>query len=241
MGDVTEGDVTMGDMTEGDGADGGASPLAAEEVEAYFQAARWARDAVAAPAVAASWDAPSALPLMTVGALAAHLVQAGVTRVEQAAHGPAPEGMGAVDLVTFYGGNRLDTPDEIDGAVPTALRQMAAIHAERGHAEILGSLDRRLARLEAVLPTVPAGRPVPSLSVPGATAPFDVFLRTRVVELVVHGDDLGAGALAPPPVAAMTVALGVVVELARSGAGDLDVLRAFTRVERARPGALRVF
>jgi hypothetical protein len=72
---------------------------------------------------------------------------------------------------------------------------------------------------------------------------LDEYLRTRVVELVVHADDLATSLgveLAPPRPATCSVAIDVLVGVARIRHGDLAVLRALTRRERDQAQALRV-
>jgi hypothetical protein len=70
------------------------------------------------------------------------------------------------------------------------------------------------------------------------------YIRTRVLEVVVHGDDLVAsvkGCDTPdPPPAAVEVCLELCLDLARAQLGDRTALRAFTRAERADPDALRI-
>jgi hypothetical protein len=67
---------------------------------------------------------------------------------------------------------------------------------------------------------------------------FQSYLVTRVVELLVHGDDLatsvGISSVAPPAAAA-TLAIELLVDAARSIHGDLAVLRSLTRSERVQP------
>jgi hypothetical protein len=73
---------------------------------------------------------------------------------------------------------------------------------------------------------------------------LDEYLRTRVVELVIHGDDLASSVgLAFGPVASdlATTAISTLVEVARVRHGDMAVLRALTRRERDSVQALRVF
>ena len=87
-------------------------------------------------------------------------------------------------------------------------------------------------------------RPVAVIRVSGAQTSLREYLRTRVLELVVHGDDLvcsvpGLAAPDPPP-GSLEVSLAVCLELAQARVGGLAALRAFTRSERALPGALRV-
>ena len=88
-----------------------------------------------------------------------------------------------------------------------------------------------------LLTAIPAARPVPVVRVPGGQVALAEYLRTRVLELVVHGDDVvcsvaGMSAASPPP-GTMGTCMDVCLELARARAGDLPVLRAFTRRERA--------
>jgi hypothetical protein len=72
---------------------------------------------------------------------------------------------------------------------------------------------------------------------------LDEYLRTRVVELVVHADDLAASIgveLVPPQPATCRVAIDVLVDAARIRHGDMAVLRALARRERGPVEALRV-
>lgn len=76
----------------------------------------------------------------------------------------------------------------------------------------------------------------------GGSTTLDDYLLTRVVELLVHADDLAVsvGQEIDLPGDASSVAFGVFVDLARARSGDLAVLRAFTRKERGDPDVLRV-
>jgi hypothetical protein len=99
-------------------------------------------------------------------------------------------------------------------------------------------------QLVRLLDNAEAARAVAVIRVSGAQVPLRDYLRTRVLELVVHGDDLicsvpGLAAPGPPP-GSLEVSLGVCLQLAQGRVGGLAVLRAFTRGERALPGALRV-
>ncbi len=68
------------------------------------------------------------------------------------------------------------------------------------------------------------------------------YLHTRIVELLVHTDDLATSVdvRAVPPRDAATAAFLVFIELARSRFGDVAVLRAFARRERGDAETLRV-
>ncbi len=92
--------------------------------------------------------------------------------------------------------------------------------------------------------SAPATRAVPVLRLRGRQVALRDYLRTRVLELVVHGDDVVCsvpGLTVPdPPRSAVRVSLGVCLELAEARVGGLAVLRGFTRAERSQPGVLRV-
>jgi hypothetical protein len=89
-----------------------------------------------------------------------------------------------------------------------------------------------------------AGRAIPVVRVPGGPVSLHDYLLTRVLEVVVHGDDVArsipAMQVTEPPAAALTVRLDVCPELACSRAGSLGALRAFTRGERAQTDPRRV-
>ena len=80
------------------------------------------------------------------------------------------------------------------------------------------------------------------LQVPDGAATLDGYLRSRIVEIVVHGDDIAQSVSGSfnPPHAAMDVALDVCLQLARAMSGDLRVLRVFVRQERGDPEDVRV-
>jgi hypothetical protein len=89
-----------------------------------------------------------------------------------------------------------------------------------------------------------ADRAVPVIRVAGGQVCLQDYLRTRVLEVIIHADDVACSVaglvVADPPRAAVDVTLGVCLEMARARVGDVGALRAFTRGERAAPDALRV-
>jgi hypothetical protein len=72
------------------------------------------------------------------------------------------------------------------------------------------------------------------IQISGRVLPFPAYLATRVVELVVHADDLACSVdlEARPPQAAIEIAIQTMVDAARLVHGDVAVLRALTRRER---------
>ena len=202
--------------------------------EAFASAARAAADALALPVVAARWAGPSALSGMTVGALAAHL-DAGTTRLEVLLAEPEPTEGPVLGIGAYFGINRIEGDAvESDDPAHALIRLDAAQRAEAGPAEVRVTFQARIDRLVALLPSVPPDRLVPC-RIPGARARFADYLPTRVVELAVHTDDLlvsvGIEGAVDPVVADVVLAVGW--ELARARSGDVALLRACFRGERA--------
>jgi hypothetical protein len=217
--------------------------LAPAEVATYLAAVDWLAAMIGQPEVAAAWDRPSALAKYSVGGVAAHAVQGGLLRLEGLLREPAPPIVRAVTLADYFGPNRVGHPDD-DDPLFVALRAGSEAMARRGPDALVATAGEARAALSDRLRHSEADRPVAVARIPGGTTPLSDYLRTRVLEVVVHGDDLVAsveGLRAPePPAAAVEVCLLVCVELARARVGDIAALRAFTRSERAAPDALRV-
>ena len=91
--------------------------------------------------------------------------------------------------------------------------------------------DERYDRLLNLHPVIPA------------CARLDDFLQTRLVELVVHADDLAVsvGAAATLSGAAAGAAIDALVTTARAAHGDIAVLRALARRERSSDDVFPVF
>jgi uncharacterized protein (TIGR03083 family) len=209
-------------------------------VDAFSVAGAATAGVVGSPEVASAWDGPSALAGYRVGELAAHTLLA-TARLE-AVLGEAPlTEPTVVDLAGFYGPNRVDDAG-IDAGLHPLIRAAAADAAGQGPDAVATELRAVLDRLRAVLPTADPARLVSVVNVRHGATALETYLRTRVVELVVHGDDLAASVGLPyvVPPAAAEVTLEVCLELARARSGELAVLRAFTRRERADPDTLRV-
>ena len=154
-----------------------------------------------------------------------------------------PVGLRRVKVHEYMGLNRVD--GEHDDPFGLSLRSAAESFAETGAHIVAAALTMSRDELVTLLPAAPATRAVPVIRVTGSYAPLSEYVHTRILEAIVHGDDVASsvpGLQVPnPPPAAVTVCLDVCLELARARVGDLESLRAFTRVERAIPDALRVF
>jgi hypothetical protein len=212
-----------------------------EAVDAFFAAGERAHGLLRSPEVAASWDRPSALAGYSVGGLAGHLLRA-TGRTEQLVTGPEPAAAEVVGLPSFFGAARIERPADLDSDFQRALREDGERSGALGPDAVADSFGLLLARLATTLPTVAPDRLVPVLTIPGAATTFENYMRSRVVELIVHTDDLAVSAdvdPSEPGPAPASVAIAALVELARARTGDLAVIRALARSERAGPDDVR--
>jgi hypothetical protein len=216
--------------------------LSRQEVDVYVGAVDWLRGILARPEVAESWSRPSAVARYTVGGVAAHAVH-GVLWLEQILKDAEPVGLRRVTVPQYMGLNRVD--GENDDPFGASLRSAAESFAETGAHNVAAALTVSRDELVTLLDAAPATRAVAVIRVAGAYAPLSEYLPTRILEAIVHGDDVACSVpgldVPNPPPEAVAVGLEVCLELARARVGDLDTIRAFTRAERSIPDALRVF
>jgi hypothetical protein len=203
---------------------------------AYLAAARVAAELAADPVVSGKWEEPSVLPRMSVGALTAHLT--GQIDFVVSVLGTPSAAEPVIPLLEYYErigwiGKDLDDPFNL------RIQRGEAKAAASGPGPVLDRVRQTLAEAEARLPTAP-DRPV-HLPVWGQwSLAFDDFVITRMLELLVHSDDLaasvgrGTGYSAPevPPEAA-DIVVTVLARLAVRRHGASPVLRALSRTERA--------
>jgi hypothetical protein len=203
----------------------------------FLACARASAEVLRHPAVERRWDEPSALQHFSVRGLAGHLVRA-TGSVEAYLDRPAPDGppIGAAE----YYAAAVDVPD-IDSELHVAVRAKGEAEAAEGHTALVAKLDGLVERLSTRLETEPPDRLVRFFK--DLVLTLDDYLVTRLIEQLVHCDDLAVSVGAETPTAprgAMTAALIPLLEIARSRHGDVAVLRAFTRRERDDVDALRV-
>ncbi len=197
-----------------------------------------ARTAIAAREVAPRWDDPSVLEHMSVADLAGHLAR-GVFTVRQYLAGPPPHGDATVTPGEYFAHTPLTS--DVDDELNTQIRERARAEASEGHAALLTRLDDAIERITEALSHEPGTRTVAVIG--GTVMLLDDYLVARVVELVVHLDDLAVtlGTDAAIPADALDVALGCLLDVARARHGDIAVLRALARRERAAADVFPVF
>lgn len=206
--------------------------------EVFLATAGMAQQWVGSDAVAARWEQPSALAGYTVAGLAGHLARAVLT-VERYLDAPAPAVDGDTDAAGYFA-TVLGADDPVDSERHHRIRQRGVDTAADGPAALAAQLDEARRRLaDRLHPAAMAHR----IEVAGGvTLPLGAYLETRVVELVVHLDDLAASVGADDPgelpAAAVDVTAAVLAQVAARRAGGLATVRSLARRER-QPGAVR--
>ena len=200
----------------------------------FVEAATIGLELVGRPEVAQRWADLSALDGMTVGALAAHLARQ-VTRVPEVLSFPVPDER-PVTLIEHYLRSAWANGDE---AANASIRVRATTEAVEGPKEILARALEALGTIRVDLPAEPAERWVrpPWLT---WNLSLEDYLRSRMLEIVVHADDLAVSvAVEPPewPEEVVAPVLGVLTTLAVRKHGVPAVLRTLARAERA-PGSI---
>lgn len=181
-------------------------------------------------ALAGRWSAPSALPGFTVGGLARHLANQVTGSVTLLAAAPGGVAVGVLDHFT---GNAWVTSGAGSAANVDILDRSERAAAATTAEALAGEVSAALGLLRTVLPGEPADRVV---DLGGWGLTVEDFLLTRVLELVVHADDLAVslGLPTPPmPAPATEATIRLLSRLATWRHGPLDVIRALARRERA--------
>lgn len=187
---------------------------------------------VGSPAVADAWTRPSALPGMTVGGVARHLVSQVETAVEFLRIQPPPPHAPVVSLAELY--RRTDWfAAPVDAPENTSIAADFEEMAAGGPEESAALLTAAAAALPGALAAAGPTTYVPWQDCALAT---DDFLVVRAMELLVHTDDLAASVDAPAPELDPDVtepALALLGLLAARQHGTTAAVRALARPERA--------
>jgi hypothetical protein len=198
--------------------------------DAFLAAGQATATLLRAPALSARWSDPSALPDFSVAGLAHHLANQVTRTVPMLAAAPGDR---AVPVLEHYTRNTWVTSG-VDGVDNVRIRRQGEQAAADTTSQALADeFDAALAELRRVVPAEPAQRVVDfrdwGLSV-------DDFLLTRVMELVVHTDDLAVSLDLPTPEmppAATDATIQLLARIAAWRHGPLAVVRALARRERA--------
>lgn len=198
--------------------------------DAFFASAAAAGTLLREPALAARWSEPSALADLSVAGLARHLANQVTHAVPLLAAEP---GASAVPVLEHYSRNAWVTSG-IDGTDNVRIRRTGEADAAVTTPQALADeFDGALSELRRVVPDEPAHRVV-DFRAWGLTV--DDFLLTRLMELVVHSDDLAVSLGVPTPDLPPAATEATILLLSRIAVwrhGPLAVVRAFARRERA--------
>ena len=204
-------------------------------IDAFLSTAATVSELLRSPLVAEKWDQPSALPEFRVGALAGHLARA-VFTTEGYLTAETPADATPTDAIGYLGLLLTLTDDDNRQIV-----DRGAVDAGTGPDDLTARYDATVARLRATLPGLPADRPMPMRA--GLLLPLGDCLVTRLVELLVHADDLAVSIGVPTPEfdeEAADLVVTLLARFARRRHGTPALLRALTRHERA-PASVAAF
>jgi len=207
--------------------------------QSYLVAAESAVSLLGDPAVAASWDKPSALTEFSVAGLAGHLAHQFVRVGEVLTQNGAVSE--PVSLLDHYSRSPW-VQAGLDHESNLGIRRGGEAAAAAGPAVLVERAQAMLDLQSSVLPGEPDDRVV-HLPWSGWSLRLDDFLLTRCVELVVHADDLAASVGLPTPALPATVIDPVVELLAKLAVhrhGPTAVIRTLSRAERA-PATISAF
>ncbi|HXH58378.1 maleylpyruvate isomerase N-terminal domain-containing protein [Iamia sp.] len=188
-------------------------------------------------AVAKAWTEPSALPEMRVAGLAGHLARS-VLLTEAVFDAPIEEGHALTTAEYYLAGGDLS---DLGSHSNLRVRESGEDTAAGGPGALALTVRDALGRLSARLPGE-------SLAVAhtwfGRCTTRRTVLEARVLEMVVHADDLAVSvgiSRLELPSAAVDLTIQLLLEVARGRHPPMAVVRAFARRERDAADALRVF
>ena len=206
-------------------------------IGAYLECVDQARTLLDVEELERRWDHPSPLEAMTLGDLAAHLSRAVLT---VAGYLDAGSDDPPVDAPGYYLALPAVRAPALDDALARSVRERARLSAGGGAAGVREEWDRERETLGRRLTGMDGGR---VMAVRGSAMRLEDYLVTRMVEVVVHSDDLAVGLdVAGPafPEEAWSAVLDCLWQVARRSADPLAIVRRMTRVERAVDDPLRV-
>ena len=187
--------------------------------------------------VAARWDEPSALAGMTVGALCAHLVRAAgavLAYLDRTDPTARPDGALLTPVTYFHAA--------IDSPIHERIKEVSATEATAGPARWRPRCAEVAASMRIRFAEEPTDRLVAALG--GRMLSLDDFCRTRLIEVLVHLDDLAASVGVPCPDTSeegRAIVIDILIGIARMQHGDWAVLHALARDERRAIDVFPVF
>jgi hypothetical protein len=206
----------------------------------YLAAAEVAAGLIGDPLITARWSEPSALTEFAVSGLAGHLARQ-VIMVPALLNREIPPDPEVIGVLDHYA--RVPWVDAaLDDEANVSVRRTSDAEAADGPAALARRTTEAITQLTTRLPAEDPRRPV-YLPWTGWALTLEDFLTTRVLEIVIHADDLAVsiGAAGPDmPDEATDTVLVLLTRLAVRRHGTAAVLRALSRKERA-PATITAF
>lgn len=208
--------------------------LSRDEVGTAFLASAEVSLALASRAeVDAAWTHESSCEGMTVGGLTDHLL-AQLRHVAQGLRAPAPVNAPVIGLLDHYSQASWVTSSRA-GEVDPDQNDTNNTAAAAGQAVVLSTARQALAELPALLA---ASREQDVIHIPwqGWSLSTTDFLTTRMMELVVHGDDLASSVGRDTPEhdpAVVAAVLGLLADVSLARHGQVALVRALSRPQRS--------
>jgi hypothetical protein len=197
----------------------------------FLDAASAAAALLAAPEVAAAWEEPSALAEFSVRGLAGHLA-AQIFFVRDALEGP--EAAEEIVSIHDYYARASWIGSDLDDAFNEGIRAKGEKDASDGPRALAERAAAAVAELRVALPAAPSRRVRRSGWAVSLT--LDDFVTSRLLEVVVHSDDLACsvGVSTPElPAEAVETVIDLLSRIAIRRHGAVSVLRGLSRAERA--------
>ncbi|MFV1989788.1 MAG: maleylpyruvate isomerase N-terminal domain-containing protein [Acidimicrobiales bacterium] len=193
----------------------------------FLEVAEVVDKAVSDQRVASAWANDSVLEHQTVGSVASHMARGAVWVVgdylDQKPAGPKVD----IDSAAQYFAQLSDQFNDEDHA---PIRARSAEIAELGAEAVAKQLSARLDDLKGRLLTEPADRTLAVYA--GLVMRLDDYLGTRIVEQVIHLDDIALSVGAEPwdlPTGASEFVLQCGIDIGRRRFGDLTMRRGLFR------------
>ena len=208
-------------------------------LSAFLETAKRVEGMLVSKAVAARWEDPSALEGYTVSGLAGHLAR-GVLTVERYVQAPAPPPNAEATDAAGYIATVLGAHDPVDSEFHRTVRARSMEASVGGAAAVAHEVGGARQRLSRRLDDTVMHQRIQVLE--GVVVTVEEYLKTRLVELVVHLDDLavsvGEEDTQGVPEGTYAEVAAVLVQVAVRRHGGLPVIRGLARRER-HPAAVR--
>lgn len=184
-------------------------------------------DTIDDPVVGAAWGSDSVLEHQSIGSLCGHMARGCVAVVEEYLDKGEPDGDVSFDSAGHYFSSVMDGLDDSGHA---GIRARGAEVADAGWEAVVERTNAAAARLPGRLEAEPAGRLLEVFG--GNVMRLDDYLHTRLVEQVVHLDDLARSLERPTPrfvPGTVQLTIACALEIARRRHDGIELMRALYR------------